>query len=237
MFKKPPSWAYAPTASTDWSLIKQAKSMRGLSPTSRLKNEHNLIAKKQLVESLGSGVFVHELALDASGLSQKLKDSYRNPKKTSRCVLHSLVIFIMLCFGLSTLMINIELGRSMINSREVESNLIDTQRKHQLKLNKVENSKAVQQNRSISEIGVQRKPIVKENSKQVKRNRSIPEIVIKDKTNDVKKNIVNIVALHDRSDSSQGINSKSAPIKGLTANIQRIGEYLRQDSDLFFIFL
>ena len=79
-FRKPPAWAYAATTSTDWALIKQAKALRGLSPSSRLKKQKTLEASNKVSKRFNDGKFLYELSLDASGLSKKMKDSIRSVK-------------------------------------------------------------------------------------------------------------------------------------------------------------
>ena len=76
-FRKPPAWAYAATTATDWTLIKQAKALRGLSPVSRLKKQRTLEARNKVSKRFKDGKFLYESALDASGLSKRMKDSIR----------------------------------------------------------------------------------------------------------------------------------------------------------------
>mmetsp|Transcript_11624 Transcript_11624/g.17623 ORF Transcript_11624/g.17623 Transcript_11624/m.17623 type:complete len:939 (-) Transcript_11624:223-3039(-) len=103
MLKKPPFWAYASATSTDWTLIQQAKMIRGLSPKSRLKKKKELIGKKQRLNRLDSQPFVHNLALDASGLSQSLKDSIRDSKKASHRNIK--LLFLLLSIGVGIMML------------------------------------------------------------------------------------------------------------------------------------
>lgn len=84
MLKKPPGWAYKKTTSTDWALIRQAKTIRGLSPSSRTTVKMKMDAKREMLEQVIPGIFAFDMALDASGLSAKVKDSVKNPKKRSK---------------------------------------------------------------------------------------------------------------------------------------------------------
>lgn len=80
MLKRPPSWAYTSFASTDWTLIKRAKLMRGLSPSSRLQRI-SALNKTHVNEQNIDGVFIYDLALDLSGMNKTLKEAIKNQKK------------------------------------------------------------------------------------------------------------------------------------------------------------
>mmetsp|Transcript_14142 Transcript_14142/g.16001 ORF Transcript_14142/g.16001 Transcript_14142/m.16001 type:complete len:395 (+) Transcript_14142:3-1187(+) len=96
MMKGPPSWATVPTAPTDWTLIKQAKVMRGLSPVSRLAKKNAFSARKHKVATFDNcPAFKYNQALNASGLSQSMKDSIRNPKKKQRSFTRFIIYFLL----------------------------------------------------------------------------------------------------------------------------------------------
>jgi len=69
LLEAPPRWAIAPTAPTDWSLIKLAKLMRGQSAEARLARRRCL-RLRHFVEKIDLNSDEHEIALIAFGLDR-----------------------------------------------------------------------------------------------------------------------------------------------------------------------
>jgi len=72
----PPRWSIAPTAPTDWSLIKLAKLMRGLNPQSRLARRRCL-RLRHFVECTNLTSHTHEIALVAFGLDTNTIETHQ----------------------------------------------------------------------------------------------------------------------------------------------------------------
>jgi hypothetical protein len=75
-----PSWTYKSTAPTDWDLIQEAKRVRGLSPNSRTVRRQVRQLKIQELEMKCQSVPNNELAIDASGLEDRIQISRRSKR-------------------------------------------------------------------------------------------------------------------------------------------------------------
>ena len=75
-----PSWTYKSTAPTDWDLIQEAKRVRGLSPNSRTVRRQVRQLKIKELEMKCQSVPNNELAINASGLEDRIQISRRSKR-------------------------------------------------------------------------------------------------------------------------------------------------------------
>jgi hypothetical protein len=257
MLKRPPSWAYIATASTDWTLIKQAKVLRGLSPTSRLRRRKALSTKKRKSDCLDVGPFMYDLALDASGLTQKYKDSIRNPKRRSK-------IIVQMFFLLIVVVVAISMG---IPKNEQLVVVKDTSKIVEIKYevdNQEEVPKVVQDINIVKNVSEENIQVEAEAKSQplILSNRITNDTHIEMQTMEILQKVMIYVVMkysipfiakmkykgHDDTDNrsdilketnlkfNQDFKNEQFLRKGFTTTVERMQEYLQRDSYLFFIY-
>jgi hypothetical protein len=72
-FQEPPQWTYKSSASTDWTLIQEARKLRESSPHSREVKKQNIHSRANRLTAITQESFDFDLALDASGLSKAIR--------------------------------------------------------------------------------------------------------------------------------------------------------------------
>lgn len=247
MLKRPPSWAYTSSTSTDWSLIKKAKAMRGLSPASRLKTVQKSPRKQGPCVS-GEG-FAYDLALDVSGLSKKLRNAIRDPKKTPYLSAKNTVMFIMIVFALVVAWLNYEYFTIMTFSKKplIKRSIVSRNFKQDVKPNRMvfkpfrkeksKNSERQSETKHHQLNQEKDKNVRAEKAKTNTRTRQQPTV-----DNQVpKQNVDSKGQVNINNSELSAVNLKLAKHVTCTA-IHAIGlqmrmmcNHLRQDSDLLFI--
>ncbi len=259
MLKKPPSWAYTSATATDWTLIKQAKTIRGLSPESRLKRKKALVAKKQRYDS-GNSQFEHYLALDASGLSQSLKDSICHKKKTSHNYINILFLLLTIGVGMTTLMLSkhtgemnppstLEIQTNHSGVNELKGERVEILNVAHISISKSNEDKEQKVTGTVETQQIQTQKMSKNDGKKETTEPSTQNIVadtnvidqppmaIKNNSNEeIGLNSSNRVAEPDLKSvqvTDHGPNSISYKMKRIVNGTK---QYLREDPELFFIY-